>query len=239
MPAGRSISTAIRRIAIRLIPYQSLSAREWLPWSQGLLCSQQKSRYTNFVPCNARKDDQEPRDEFNEDGPGPAETRQQHKLTVDTLHRRLRHPRRRKGHEGSNINDVPENPPKENGTGFDGSVGDATRIKDRRIQWWNADTGALEKDLSTIAHNTPSVRKIQRALKILVSSRSVKPTTSHYEAAVLANCDPQLGSVKAVESILEEMERENIAIGLSVYVAALKVGLCHQGSSKHDHAKTV
>ena len=232
MPAGRLISIAIRRTAIRTVAHQSLAARGWFPCPRVLHCSQQKSRYANFVPSNARKDDQEPQDELDGDGPGSAEARREHELTVDTLYQRLRHPRRKKGHDGINIRLVPGKPQKEGRTGVDGSAVVSARSKGQKLPWWKADTGVVERKLSTYAHNAPSVRKIQPMLKTLISSRSVKPTTSHYETAVLANCDPQLGSVKIMESVLEEMERENISIGLSVYVAALKVSCYRPGSSQ-------
>jgi hypothetical protein len=81
----------------------------------------------------------------------------------------------------------------------------------------------LEKELDFVAHSRPEVGVVQSILKILFEKWGVKPTAVHYEAMILANCDAENGSVNTVKALLEEMEREGVVVGASVYYAVLKV----------------
>lgn len=149
------------------------------------------------------------------------------KYNVDSLHRRLRFPKRRKGYEGSNTRarDVaPSNTKPTVKESPDDSEAE-NRAKRTRLPWRITNTTELERELEVFSSRMPSIKTAHGILKILVLSRAVRPTVLHYEAMILANCDATLGSIKAVKSVLEEMERESIAIGLSIYAAALKVRL--------------
>jgi hypothetical protein len=67
---------------------------------------------------------------------------------------------------------------------------------------------------------------------VLTVHRSVKPTVSHYEALILSNCDAELGSINTIKAVLQEMEREQLAIGTSIYEAVLKVDFTDLARSK-------
>lgn len=86
-----------------------------------------------------------------------------------------------------------------------------------------ASTEVLEAELRWVAHNHPHPKAVRNILKILVQDRKVKPSAAHYEALILANCFPELGSVENVKVILEEMEREGVLIEPSIYYAILRV----------------
>jgi hypothetical protein len=64
---------------------------------------------------------------------------------------------------------------------------------------------------------------IQNILSLLINRDKVNPGTSYYEALILSNCHPELGSVENVKSILEEMGREEIPIAPSISFAIIKV----------------
>lgn len=88
-------------------------------------------------------------------------------------------------------------------------------------------SGRLEEELSWRAHHRPNLKMIYDILQRLVKEYHIKPTTVHYEALILANCDPMHGSIDAVKELLREMESERIAIGASTYHAALRVLSVH------------
>ena len=81
----------------------------------------------------------------------------------------------------------------------------------------------LEKEMELIVQHSPSVRYIYSVLQEMVVARSIKPTASHYEKLILSQCQPGQGSIEPVKAALEEMEKEHIAIGSSIYMAVLKV----------------
>jgi hypothetical protein len=154
--------------------------------------------------------------------------------TTDSLHQRLRYPRRSQGYEGNNVT------PKrhKNKINAPGSSEDSkehaitpssSKGKPRRKF---TETKELEKRLQQIAHHSPSVRSISNLLRVLTVHRSVKPTVSHYEALILSNCDAELGSINTVKAVLQEMEREQLAIGTSIYEAVLKVDFTDLTRSK-------
>lgn len=84
-------------------------------------------------------------------------------------------------------------------------------------------TEILDAELRWISRNYPHPKSIQNILKILVQDRKIKPSPSHYEALILGNCFPELGSVENVTAILREMEREGIPMEPPVYYAVLMV----------------
>ncbi|KAL2434156.1 hypothetical protein ABEF95_014807 [Exophiala dermatitidis] len=90
-----------------------------------------------------------------------------------------------------------------------------------------ASTETLEDELKWVARNYPHPHAIRNILKILIEDRKVKPSAAHYEALILANCFPELGSVENVKSILEEMEREGVLIEPAIYYAVLTVLAVH------------
>ncbi|EXJ77065.1 hypothetical protein A1O3_10223 [Capronia epimyces CBS 606.96] len=88
-------------------------------------------------------------------------------------------------------------------------------------------TAILEAELKWICRNHPHPKAVRNILEILIHDRKVKPSAAHYEALILANCFPELGSVKNVKIFLEEMEREGVLIEPSTYYAVLTVLAVH------------
>ncbi|EXJ81705.1 hypothetical protein A1O1_07770 [Capronia coronata CBS 617.96] len=88
-------------------------------------------------------------------------------------------------------------------------------------------TEILEAELRWVSRNHPHPKAVRNILEILIRDRKVKPSAAHYEALILANCFPELGTVENVKMILEEMEREGILIEPSIYYAVLTVLTVH------------
>ena len=84
-------------------------------------------------------------------------------------------------------------------------------------------TEELERELEWLANNNPSSPEIHDMFDELVEKRGSQPTTMHYEALILSNCNPQQGSVEKVEAILDELGKANIPVSASLYGAVLKV----------------
>ena len=88
-------------------------------------------------------------------------------------------------------------------------------------------TELLEEEIVLVTRGMAHPARIDTILKILVTNRHVQPSTRHYEAQILANCHPELGSADKVMSILQMMTRENISFNSSISFAVLKV--CYSG----------
>ena len=93
----------------------------------------------------------------------------------------------------------------------------------------SASSQTLEDELRWIARTRPDPKPIQDILRLLIKDRKINPDPRHYEALILGNCSAELGSVDNVKSIMEEMEREGVAISPSIHYAVLTVSLasCH------------
>lgn len=87
----------------------------------------------------------------------------------------------------------------------------------------NLSNELLEQELRYLAHGAPHPEAIDNILTILVEERLTKPNLGHYEARILSQCHPELGSVSNVVLILEEMKRENIPLSAPIWAAVLKV----------------
>jgi hypothetical protein len=91
-------------------------------------------------------------------------------------------------------------------------------------QFWHKDSiEELERELMWLANNNPASPAIHDILTELLEERGVALTSTHYEASVLSNCDPRMGSIERVQEILQEMKVAGVVIGGSVYAAVLKV----------------
>ena len=99
----------------------------------------------------------------------------------------------------------------------------------RALDRESASSQTLEDELRWIARTRPDPRQIQDVLRILIKDRKINPDPRHYEALILANCSAELGSVDNVKSIIEQMEREGVAISPSIHYAVLTVSFasCH------------
>lgn len=64
---------------------------------------------------------------------------------------------------------------------------------------------------------------VQQLARLLVNQRGEKPSQRLYHALVLANADPEHGSPREVEALLQEMVDMDIALDAATYHAALKV----------------
>jgi hypothetical protein len=175
--------------------------------------------FTSQQQCPERR----PAFDQEEDGEPPSAPRE--RSVTDSLYRRMKYPTRRKGYEGNNVTPKAHKNKLISAELSGGST--AARVDlnlSKEISNWRIkETKDLEAELQHVAHNSPSVKKIYNLLKVLIVHRSVKPTVVHYEALILSNCDAELGSTKAVKAVLQEMEREKIAVGTSIYEAVLKV----------------
>ncbi|RMZ82541.1 hypothetical protein DV736_g6635, partial [Chaetothyriales sp. CBS 134916] len=93
----------------------------------------------------------------------------------------------------------------------------------------------LEKELFWLANNDPASKHIDEIFSELTTVRGVPPTSAHYEALVLRNCDPNHGSVDKVKDVLAAMQMKSVAITASVYQAALMVLAVHPSASFQRH----
>ncbi|KAK5205025.1 hypothetical protein LTR41_009235 [Exophiala xenobiotica] len=99
----------------------------------------------------------------------------------------------------------------------------STRTLDRE----SMSSQTLEDELRWIARTRPDPRPIQDLLRLLVKDRKIKPDSRHYEALILGNCSAEQGSVDNVKSIMDDMEREGLAISPSIHYAVLTVLAVH------------
>ena len=88
-------------------------------------------------------------------------------------------------------------------------------------------TGILEAELRFFVERQVGPRTVLAILEILIQDRKVKPSTSHYESLILAQCSPEFGSVDNLKAILGQMERDEVAIETSILLALLTVLSVH------------
>jgi len=224
MPASRPTHSILRQ-------WVNASVANWFPtptkrrplprWSH----LQTRAFQSDTALSTTQQQDPECRRHFDQEDDKEPPLARREPSTTDSLHQRLRYPRRSQGYEGNNVTpkrhknkiNVPE---LSEGSKEHAMTPSSSKEKPNRKF---TETKELEKRLQQIAHHSPSVRSVGNLLRVLTVHRSVKPTVSHYEALILSNCDAELGSVNAVKAVLQEMEREHIAIGTSIYEAVLKV----------------
>ena len=226
MPTRRLIPSILRQWINSALAYPSSTPQKWdhpLRLSQGFDTRAFHSLAASLATQNANA---ERRLELNQDDDGEPPLAQREPSLSHSLQQRLRdpkRPKRRKDYEANNV--IPKHDKNKIASeGASEQTFDQSLSKGKPV-WRAMQTSELEVQLQRVAHHFPSVRRVHNLLRVLIVHRSVKPTVSHYEALILANCDAELGSVKAVKAVLQEMERENIAIGMSIYEAVLKVTL--------------
>ncbi|KAI4141266.1 MAG: hypothetical protein L6R39_005433 [Caloplaca ligustica] len=69
--------------------------------------------------------------------------------------------------------------------------------------------------------------RLREALRVLLEDRGEKPGRKHYQALLLVNTSPTLGSAPGVARVLLEMEEAGIALDSATYHAVLKVLAVH------------
>lgn len=94
----------------------------------------------------------------------------------------------------------------------------------------------LEQELQFVAHGQPHPEPIRNILRILIADRGVKVSPHHYEALILANCHPELGSIESVKSILGQIFRENVPITPAIAFAVVKV--CDPNSRRSQYVSS-
>jgi hypothetical protein len=93
----------------------------------------------------------------------------------------------------------------------------------KRLPRYALSADILERELRYIAQVHPHPVAVQNILSILIERDHVKPRSSHYEAVILSQCHPELGSVDNVKATLQEMEREGMPFDPAILFAVLKV----------------
>ncbi|RMZ85005.1 hypothetical protein DV738_g293, partial [Chaetothyriales sp. CBS 135597] len=93
----------------------------------------------------------------------------------------------------------------------------------------------LEKRFFRLANTRPGSRQIDEIFKELTTARGITPTSAHYEALILRNCDPRHGSVSKVKEVLAAMQSRGVAITASTYQAALTVLAVHPSPELQQH----
>ncbi|KEF57338.1 uncharacterized protein A1O9_05255 [Exophiala aquamarina CBS 119918] len=91
-------------------------------------------------------------------------------------------------------------------------------------------TELLEQELQLVAHRQPHPDPIRNILTMLIKQRQVKIAPPHYEASILANCHPKLGSIESVKSIVREIFREEVPMIPALTFAIVKVLSVHPDS---------
>lgn len=188
---------------------------------------QTRASHSDAAVSTNQQQDRGHRRHFDQEDDKEPQLARREPSTTDSLHQRLRYPRRSQGYEGNNVTPKRHKnkinaPESSEGSKEHAITPSSSKGKPKRKF---TETKELEKRLRQIAHHSPSVRSVSNLLRVLTVHRSIKPTASHYEALILSNCDAELGSISAVKAVLQEMEREHLAIGPSIYEAVLKVAL--------------
>jgi hypothetical protein len=81
----------------------------------------------------------------------------------------------------------------------------------------------LTIELGWVASNRASMHITRALWDYMRKERQIRPVVVHYEALVLANCDPIHGSISNVKDLLKEMTLAGIAIGGTIDAAVLQV----------------
>jgi hypothetical protein len=226
MPARRLVHSILRQwvntpVANR-VPTPT-KQRPLLRWSH----IQSRASNSDATLSTTQQQDRAHRRHFDQENDREPPLVQRQPSTTDSLHQRLRYPRRSQGYEGNNAtpkrHKTKINAPESSESSMEHAI--TPSLSKEKPNRKFTETKELERRLQQIAHHTPSVRSVSNLLRVLTVHRSVKPTASHYEALILSNCDAELGSISAVKAVLQEMEREHLAIGTSIYEAVLKVDL--------------
>ncbi|KAJ5732109.1 hypothetical protein N7493_003590 [Penicillium malachiteum] len=85
----------------------------------------------------------------------------------------------------------------------------------------------LESMLRNVTAKEPNIRSATQVLRSLIWDRKTPPHTRHYQALLLTNCDPWMGSPNIVRNLLQEMEDHNITADSGTLHAALKALAVH------------
>jgi hypothetical protein len=223
MPARRLIITTLRHWTGSSVAHCSSTSQKWRPLPGWSIVVATRAFQSNVVHRSAQQQDREHRPDSDQKYDGVPPLVQRDSSFTDSLYRRLKNPKRSKGYEGNNFTPKNKKPfsPKPSAGSNDHAV--ERKSPKRKPDWRARETKELEEYLQHVAHTSPSVKRVHALLRELIVRRSVKPTVSHYEALILSNCDAERGSAPAVKAVLQEMERENIAIGTAIFEAVLKV----------------
>ena len=226
MPARRLIPSTLRQWINAALAHRFSTPQKWDHPVRLSPSFDTRAFHSAAASLATQKANAEGRPEFNQDDDEEPPLAQREPSLSHSLQERLRdpkRPKRRKCYEANNA--IPKHV--KNKIASEGASEQAVNqsLPKGKPIWRAMQTSELEVQLQRVAHHSPSVRRVHKLLRVLIVHRSVKPTVSHYEASILANCDAELGSVKAVKAVLQEMERENMAIGMSIYEAVLKVNL--------------
>jgi hypothetical protein len=227
MPARRLANTILRQWINSAAAYRLSTFRRCHPPSRLSQIVEKRAFHSGAALFTTHQQYRERAPEFDQEHDEEPPLAQLERSSTDSLYRRLKHPKRRKGYEGNNVTPEADRNKLKSAESSEGSIGDSvdTNSSKEIPNWKIKETKDLEAELHHVAHNSPSVKKVYNLLKVLIVHRSVKPTVFHYEALILSNCDAELGSPEAVKAVLQEMEREGIAVGTSIYEAVLKVCL--------------
>jgi hypothetical protein len=224
MPASKLTHSILRQWVNTTVANRSSTPakqRPLLRWSH----IRKRASHSDAALSTTQQQDQGRRRHFHQEDDKELQLARREPSTTDSLHQRLKFPRRSQGYEGNNVTPKRHkskiNAP-ESSEGSKEHTITPSSSKERPKRKF-IETRVLEKRLQQIAHHSPSVRSVSNLLRVLTVHRSVKPTPFHYEALILSNCDTELGSINAVKAVLQEMEREHLAIGTSIYEAVLKV----------------
>ena len=85
----------------------------------------------------------------------------------------------------------------------------------------------LERELLWNARHHPNLFAVEHLLEYLVVKRNVQPAVPHYEALILANCDPLLGSADYAASVIDDMEQNGIQAPSLADAAMLQVWITY------------
>ncbi|KAJ6014063.1 hypothetical protein N7540_008654 [Penicillium herquei] len=85
----------------------------------------------------------------------------------------------------------------------------------------------LESMLRNVTAKEPNIRSATQVLRSLIWDRKTPPHTRHYQALILTNCDPWMGSPNIVRNLLQEMEDHHITADSGTLHAALKALAIH------------
>jgi hypothetical protein len=88
-------------------------------------------------------------------------------------------------------------------------------------------TPELERELFWVAHHEPDLPAVEALLVYLIVQRQLQPTAVHYEAAVVANCDPMHGSAEYAQTLAENARASGLQAASLLDTALLQVLAVH------------